>query len=377
MVAKDEASPYRGGVTGAWLKVKVPGWTVPDDQWRRLRHSRPVDLRPHPPHHLGMDRRRFLLTSLAGALVQPLAAEAQQAGKVSRVGVLLFSNPQADPQLPSFRQGLRDLGYVEGQTIVLEYRFAEGRAERLADAAAELASLKPDVLVGIGGDVAPIAKKAAGTIPLVFLSSADPVRVGLVASLARPGGNATGITFVQDELARKRMQLFKEAAPRISRVAVLWNPDHPDPDYSEAQRAASILGVEVYPLEVRGPDDFDRVIQGATSARVDALLVVQSRLTLLLRQKIVDFVMKQRLPMAGGFRGWVDAGALLSYGPDFNEMTRRAAVYVDKILKGAKPADLPVEQPNKFELVINLKTAKALGLTIPPSLLARADQVIE
>jgi putative tryptophan/tyrosine transport system substrate-binding protein len=232
-------------------------------------------------HHPGMNRRRFLLTSMAGALAAPLAAGAQQAQKVSRVGVLLFSNPQADPQLPSFRQGLRDLGYAEGQTIVLEYRFAEGRAERLADAAAELASLKPDVLVGIGGDVAPFATRTAGAIPVVFVSSADPVRAGLVASLARPGGNATGVTLVQDELSRKRMQLFKEAAPRISRVAVLWNPDHPDPDYREAERAAGLLGVQVYSFEVRSLDEFDRAVQTAASGRVDALLVVTSRLMLL------------------------------------------------------------------------------------------------
>jgi putative ABC transport system substrate-binding protein len=324
-----------------------------------------------------MDRRRFLLTSLAGVLAAPLAVEAQKARKAARVGVLLFSNPRADPGLPSFRQGLRELGYVEGQTIVLEYRFAEGRAERLADAAAELASLKPDVLVGIGGDVAPFAKRAAGAIPVVFLSSADPIRAGLVASLARPGGNATGITLVQDELSRKRMQLFKEAAPRISRVAVLWNPDHPDPDYREAERAAGLLGVEVHSLEVRSREEFDRVIQTAARARVDALLVVTSRLMLALRQKIMDFVLKERLPMAGGFRGWVDAGALISYGPDFDETTRRVSVYVDKILKGARPADLPVEQPTRFDLIINLKTAKALGLTIPPSVLLQADQVIE
>ncbi len=319
----------------------------------------------------------LIVTLVLGILLAPLATEAQQPAKVARVGVLLFSTPQADPQLGSFRQGLRDLGYVEGQTIVLEYRFAEGRAERLANAAAELVSLKPDVLLAIGADVAPIAKKAAGTIPVVFISSADPVQLGLVASLARPGGSATGVTLIQDELSGKRMQLLKEVAPRISRVAVLWDSNHPDPDYREAQRAARILGVEVYSLEVRGADELDRALQGAARARVDALFLVQSRLMLLHRREIMDFVMKHHLPMVAGFRGWPQGGALLSYGPDINEITRRAAAYVDKILKGTKPADLPVEQPTKFELVINLKTAKALGLTIPPSIRVRADQAIE
>ncbi len=233
----------------------------------------------------------------------PLAAEAQKPAKVARVGVLLFSTPQADPQLGSFRQGLADLGYVEGQNITLEYRFAEGQRDRLAGLAAELVRLRVDVVVGIGGDVAPFAKKASETIPLVFASSADPVKVGLVASLARPGGNATGVTFILDELAAKRLQLLKEVAPGISRVAILWNPDHPDPDYHEVQRAARLLGVDLYSLEARGPDDLDRALQAAAGARVDALFVVSSRLTVLHHRKIVDFAMKSRLPLAGGSAG--------------------------------------------------------------------------
>ncbi len=319
----------------------------------------------------------LVVTLALGILLAPLAADAQPAAKVRRVGVLLFSTPQADPQLGSFRPGLADLGYVEGQNITLEYRFAEGQRDRLAGLAAELVRLRVDVVVGIGGDVAPFAKKASETIPLVFASSADPVKIGLVASLARPGGNATGVTFILDELAAKRLQLLKEVAPGISRVAILWNPDHPDPDYHEVQRAARLLGVDLYSLEARGPDDLDRALQAAASARVDALFVVSSRLTVLHHRKIVDFAVKSRLPLAGGWGAWAQAGGLLSYGPDVNAMVRRAATYVDKILKGAKPADLPVEQPTKFELVINLKTAKALGLTIPPSVLVRADRIIE
>ena len=323
-------------------------------------------------------RRREFITLLGGAAVTwPLAARAQQPAKIPHLGVLLYSTPQADPQMESVRSGLRDLGYVEGRNLVVSYRYAEGKSERLPELAAELANLKPDVLLAIGGDVAPILVKATQIIPIVFAISADPVQLGLVASLARPGGNATGVTFLQDELASKRLELLKEAAPRISRVAFLWNPDHLDNEPREAQRAALSLNVQLQPVEVRGSSDFEGAFRAATEAGADALYVVSSRHTVLNIPRIVDFAAKNRLPLAGGWGAWAKAGGLLSYGPNVNDMARRAADYVDKILKGAKPADLPAQQPTKFELVINLKTAKALGLSVPPALLARADEVIE
>ena len=322
-------------------------------------------------------RREFITLVGSAAASWPLAARAQPPGKIPRLGVLLYSNPQADPQIESFRRGLRDLGYIDGQNLAIEYRYAEGRPEKLPELAAELAHLKPNVMLAIGGDVAPFAVKATQTIPIVFAISADPVQLGLVASLARPGGNATGVTFLQDDLASKRLELLKEAAPRISRVAFLWNPDHPDNEPREAQRAALSLNVQLQPVEVRGSADFESAFRAATEAGADALYVVSSRYTVLNIPRIVDFAAKNRLPLAGGWGAWAKAGGLLSYGPNVNDMARRAADYVDKILKGAKPADLPAQQPTKFELVINLKSAKALGLTIPEAFLLRADEVIE
>jgi putative ABC transport system substrate-binding protein len=238
-------------------------------------------------------------------------------------------------------------------------------------------NLKPDVLFALGGDVAIAAVKATRTIPIVFASSADPVQLGFVASLARPGGNATGVSFLLDELASKRLELLKEAAPRISRVAFLWNPDHPDNEPREAERAAATLGVQLDPQAVRGPADFVGAFQAMRKASVDALYVVSSRLTLRNLDRIVNFAADHQLPLAGGFGAWAREGGLLSYGPNINDMVRRSVTYVDRILKGIRPADLAVEQPTKFELAINLKTAKTLGITVPPSLLARADEVIE
>jgi ABC-type uncharacterized transport system substrate-binding protein len=237
--------------------------------------------------------------------------------------------------------------------------------------------MKPDVLFVLGGDVAPAALKATQTIPVVFTSSADPVRQGFVASLARPGGNATGITLLLDELASKRLELLKQAAPRVSRVGFLWNPDHADNELPEAERAAASLGVELKPLTVRGPADFDGAFMAATQARIDALYVVSSRLTLQNLGRIVNFVAENRLPLAGGFGAWAKQHGLLSYGPNVEDMTRRAVAYIDRILKGTKPADLPVQQPTRFELVINLRTARALGLDVPLQLQQLADEVIE
>jgi putative ABC transport system substrate-binding protein len=294
-----------------------------------------------------------------------------------RLGVLLYSTPQEDPQAKALQQGLRDLGYIDGQNISIEYRFAEGKAERLPDLAADLVRLKPDVLFPIGGDVAPFVSKATQTIPIVFVMSADPLQLGLVASVARPGGNATGFSFLQDELASKRLELLKEVAPRISRVAFLSNPDHPDNELRVAQRAATALGVSLQPIEMRGPGDLDGALQVVTQASVDALYVVASRQTVASLPRIVSFAAKNALPLAGGWGAWAQAGGLLSYGPNVGEVVRNAATYVDKIFKGAKPGDLPVQQPTRFELLINLRSAKALGLSIPESLLLRADKVIE
>jgi putative tryptophan/tyrosine transport system substrate-binding protein len=323
-------------------------------------------------------RRRELLSLLAGAAAAwPLAARAQQAARLPRLGVLLLSTPQADPQMETARRALRDLGYVEGHNLAIEYRYAEGRPERLPDLAADLVRMKPDVLFVLGGDVAPAAVKATQTIPIVFTSSADPVRLGFVASLARPGGNATGVTFLLDELASKRLEILKQAAPRVSRVGFLWNPDHVDNELPEAERAAASLGVELKPLTVRGPADFDGAFMAATQARIDALYVVSSRLTLQNLGRIVNFVAENRLPLAGGFGAWAKQHGLLSYGPNVEDMTRRAVAYIDRILKGTKPADLPVQQPTRFELVINLRTARALGLDVPLQLQQLADEIIE
>jgi putative ABC transport system substrate-binding protein len=294
-----------------------------------------------------------------------------------RLGVLVYSTPQQDPQGSALREGLSDHGYVDGQTISIEYRFAEGKVERLADVAADLVRLKPDVLFPIGGDVAPFVAKATQTIPIVFVMSADPLQLGLVATLARPGGNATGFTFLQDELASKRLELLKEVAPRISRVAFLANPDHPDNELLAAQLAATALGVHLQPIEMRGPGDLDGALQAITKASADALYVVASRQTVAALPRIVDFATKNGLPLAGGWGAWARAGGLLSYGPNVGEIVRSAAAYVDKIFKGARPGDLPVQQPTRFELLVNLRSARALGLSIPETFLLRADKVIE
>ena len=310
-------------------------------------------------------------------ILAPPAAEGQLAGKVARLGVLLFGTPATDPNLAAFVGGLRDLGYVEGRNLMLEYRSAEGRPERVRELALQVASLKPDVIVVLGGDMVPFVKDATRTIPVVMLGSQDPVEAGVVASFARPGGNLTGVAFVSSETAGKRLQFLKEAVPSLTRVAVLWDPDHRDPEYRDIETAARHLGIKVQSLEARRPEDFDGAFRSATRARTEALMVVSSRFMNLSRSRIVEFVSEQKIPLVTGWGPWAHGGALLSYGPDLNALVKRAANQVDKILKGARPADLPIEQPTKFELVINLKTAKALGLTSPLSLLGRADQVIE
>jgi putative ABC transport system substrate-binding protein len=322
-------------------------------------------------------RRRELITLLAGvAAAWPLPLRAEQARR-PRIGVLLYSTPQADPNTGSFLRGLSDLGYVDGQNISIEYRYAEGRPERLPELASELVGWKPDVMFALGGDVAPFLRKVTETIPIVYAMSADPVRLGLAASLARPGGNATGVTFLQDELSAKRLEVLKETAPRTSRLAFVWNPEHADNELDGAKRASAAHGIALQTVEVRQSGDLDSAFNAATATGIDAIYVVSSRQTVANLPGIVDFATKNRLPLAGGWGAWAQAGGLVSYGPNVSEMVRQSALYVDKILKGAKPGELPVMQPTHFELVINLKTAKGLGLSIPESFLLRADKVIE
>ncbi len=324
-------------------------------------------------------RRRELITLLGGAAtaVWPLSLHAQRASKGPRLGVLLYSTPDADPNVELFRRGFRDLGYVDGQNVTIEYRYAEGRPERLPDLAGGLVRGQPDALLALGGDVAPFVVKATQTIPIVFATSTDPVQSGMVASLARPGGNATGVTFLLDELASKRLALLKEAAPRVSRVGFIFNPAHIDNELREAERAARALGVTLQLAEIRQLGDLDRAFETLTRADIDALYVVSSRQTVAGMARIVDFAAKSRLPLAGGWGAWAQAGALISYGPNLGDVLRLSATYVDKILKGVKPSELPVQQPTRFELLINLKSAKALGLTIGESFLLQADKVIE
>jgi len=326
-----------------------------------------------------MNRRTFLCGLTLGTLALPLAAEAQQAGKVPRIGFLFFGSPGPSREVDAFRQGLRGLGYTEGQNIVIEVRFANGRVERLPELATELARLNPDVLVTPGTPASLAAKQATSTIPIVFAGVADAIGAGLVANLARPGGSITGLTGISAELGGKRLELLKEVAPRASRVAVLYNPA----DQSnvlvlkEMQKSAPALRLTLQPLEVRGPGEFVGAFVAMTRERAHALFGAAGVLTTEHRKALVDLAAKRRIPAMWGERQFVEAGGLMSYAVDFYDQVRGAAIYVDKILKGAKPGDLPVEQPTKFELVINLKTAKALGLTIPQSLLQRADQVIQ
>jgi putative ABC transport system substrate-binding protein len=268
------------------------------------------------------------------------------------------------------------MGYVEEKTIAIEYRFADGKPERLPDLAAQMVQIKPDVIFAFGGDVAPFATKATASIPIVAWMSNDPVDSGMVASLGRPGGNVTGITLIYDELAGKTLALLKEAAPAVTRVAVLWNPDHADPEFREMKRAAAALGVRLQSIEVHRPEDFDRAFKAALDERAEALVIVSSRLMSRQRQQIAEFTAKNQIIVAGGWGEWTKDGALLTYGPNTGEMMRRVATFVAKILKGARPSDMPIERPTHFDLAINLKTATAFGLTISPTLLGRADQLI-
>jgi putative ABC transport system substrate-binding protein len=332
-------------------------------------------------------RRRPLGTlatfALAVALLSPLAAEAQQVRKVHRVGIMFNECPTPQSMLPSlpdaFFQGLRDVGLVDGQNVALEIRCAEGRTERFSTFAAELVNLRVDVLVAVSTPGASAAKRATDTIPIVMLSVSDPVGSKLVDSLARPGGNATGLSILAPELSAKRLDLLKQALPRLSRVMVLWNSanDGMRLRFRETELAAQTLGVALQSVSVRSPDDFDAAFAAMTRDRPESLLVLADTVTTANRRRAVEFAARSRIPAIYETRLFVESGGLMSYGVNMREHYRRAAVYVDRILKGVKPGDLPIEQPTNFELVINMKTAKAIGFTIPPSLLLRANQVIE
>ena len=330
-------------------------------------------------------RRAFIGTVVGGLLAAPLAADAQQPAKVARIGFLVtasLESPEGRIAVDAFRQGLRERGYVEGENIVIEYRAADGRIERLPGLASELARLKVDLIVAGPTAGARAAQQATTTIPIVATVMGDPVGDGLVASLARPGGNITGLTFLGPELVPKRLELLKEALPKVARVAALWHPgafsERTTRDMLKATEAAArTLGVQLQLVGVRSPDEFDRAFSTMIRERADALIMLPSPMLFAERRRIIDLAAKHRLPSMYNARESVELGGLIAYGTSITDLYRRGATHVDKILKGAKPADLPVEQPTKFELVINLKTAKALGLTIPQSLLLRADEVIQ
>ena len=328
-----------------------------------------------------MHRRAFLGTVAGGLLAIPLVAEAQPKAGVPRIGYLGNSSPSLESDLvDAFRQGLGEFGYTEGQNITIEYRWAEGKYDRFPDLVADLVRLKVDVIVTAGTPGALAAKQATKTIPIVMAVAGDAVGAGLVASLARPGGNVTGSTTIVQELEGKRLELLREVVPRLSRVAVLWNPANPVSPIilKQTQLAAPALRLRLEPIVgVSGVRELEGAFATISRVRPDALILLADRFLLAERTRIVEFAAKRRLPTMYPYREMVKAGGLMSYSPSYPDLFRRAATYVDKILKGAKPGDLPVQQPTKYESVINLKTAKALGLTIPQSLLQRADEVIQ
>ncbi len=330
-----------------------------------------------------MITRRMFLAAIGGSLLAaPLAAEAQPAAKVWRIGFLTSGFREgagADIRLAPFSRGLRDLGYVEGRNVIVEVRYAEGRVERFPALAAELVNLKVDVLVATSTPGALAGKQTTSTIPIVMAAVGEPVEVKLVDSLAHPGGNITGLSISAPQLAAKRLDLLKQTLPKLSRVTVLWNSSNQGMQarFQETQSGAQLLGVSIHSVPIQSPDDFGLVFGAMMKDRPESLLVLADTVTVANRQRAIEFAARNRVPAIYEVRAFVDDGGLMSYGIDMADHYRRAAIYVDKILKGAKPADLPIEQPTKFELIVNLKTAKALGLTIPQSLLLRADQVIE
>ena len=332
-----------------------------------------------------MRRRNFIQVIIGSTIIWPRAVDGQQVGNVPQIGYLVTGSLESSVVqrvADAFRQGLRERGYVEGQNIVIEYRGADGNIERFPGLAAELVSLKVAVIVVANTPAAHAAQQVTTTIPVVVPVMGDPVGDGLVASLARPGGNITGLTFLGPELVPKRMELLKEALPGISRVVVLWHPGANSERatkvmFRETEAAARALALQLRFADVRSADEIDRAFSAITAETADALVVLPSPMFFVERRRIVELATKNRLPSIFGGREFAEEGGLISYGASINDLFRRSATFVDKILKGAKPADVPVEQPTKFELVINLRTANALGLTIPQSLLLRADEVIE
>jgi putative ABC transport system substrate-binding protein len=327
-----------------------------------------------------MQRRKFITLLGGAAAAWPLAARAQQSPVVARIGLLSpFSPSTAAVWHKAFLQGLHDLGWVEGKNISIEYRYADGREDRLPDLATDLVRLNVNVIVTTVNTDTLAAKNATRTIPIVMASAGDPVGGGLVASLARPGGNITGLSQIAPDLAGKRLQLLKEIIPRLGHVAVIWNPQGTTSPiaWREIQLPAQELSVKLQSLPITGPDDFDKAFEDAALAHVDALIILPDPLFAGNLTRLAKLAAKNRIPSMFHLREYADHGGLIVYGVDRTDQFRHAAAYVDRILRGTTPADLPVEQPTKFELVINLKTAKALGLTIPPTLLAQADEVIE
>ena len=323
-------------------------------------------------------KRREFITLLGGATAWPLVARAQ--GRIPRVGFMGNSTAALEVNLVnSFREGLRELGYEEGRNIAIEYRWADGRYERFAALVAELIAAKVDVIVTAGTPAALAVKKATSTVPLVMVAVGDPVGTGLVPSLARPDGNLTGLSSVAPDLEGKRLELLREIVPSVSRIAVFINSVNPFHATSmrQAQSAGKTLGVKVQQYDIRKSEDLDGAFAAIRKERPDALLILADRVFLHNRERIVDFTEEQRLPNVSAYKEVVEAGGLMSYGPSYEDMHKRAAIYVNKILKGAKPGNLPIEQPTKFTLVVNLKAAKALGISMPPAVLSRADDVIE
>jgi putative tryptophan/tyrosine transport system substrate-binding protein len=319
--------------------------------------------------------KRFVAAMIIFTLASLGLVNAQPTANIPRIGIIA---PGKSPQLDALRQGLRDFGYSEGQNLLIDYRYVEGRHDRIPELVAQLLDLKIDIIVPMG-PLAPVVARIVKTIPVVFGTSSDPVEAGIVASLARPGGNTTGMTFFASVLAGKRVELLKEAVPAISRIGVLANPNHAGEsvEFAETQAAANIMTLSVQRHTAQVSDDFAGAFSALIKQRANGLITFPDALMLAHRKEIAEFAAKRRLASLGGWSEFADAGGLMTYGPNLTNSFRRVAFYVDKILKGAKPADLPVEQPTKFELVINLKTAKQIGLTIPPNMLARADRVIK
>jgi putative tryptophan/tyrosine transport system substrate-binding protein len=326
-----------------------------------------------------MQRREFLGV-LGGAAMWPLAAHAQQpAAKVWRVGVLSPGLPGQSPPLEIFRTSLRDLGYVEGRNLIIDWKFSEEHNDPLPALANELVRANVDIIFAINTPAALAAKNATTSIPIVVTRVSDPIRTGLIASLAKPGGNLTGLTTISEELEGKRLELLREALPGLLRVAVLWNEANSGHalNVREMERAGPPLGLQVYLLGLKRADELPAVLQTAIKVQAGALFVIDDLVISSFQTRILDFASKNKLPVISQFREFTDAGGLMAYGPGNDEMFRRAAVYIDKILKGGKPSDIPVERPTRFNLIINLKAAKSLGLTVPPTFIARADEVIE